>query len=152
MYRTSYHKGKGIVRKRETRRKTERKESRSESPCHLQSFRNFQVCLDCTFFVARVELGFQIPIAKILFAALDDEGRISRVARHAEDERLGLRRRQLFMHAPSSRFCTSFRKREREENSGSHGALASKHETNQRGNVSCGFEAKTNESGNPILR
>lgn len=65
--------------------------------------------MDCTFFVARVQLGFQIPIAKILFAALDDKGRVSRVARHAEDERFGLRRRQLFIHAPSSRVCTSFR-------------------------------------------
>lgn len=45
---------------------------------------------DCTFFVAGVQLRFQIPIAKILFAALDDEGRVPRVARHAEDERLGL--------------------------------------------------------------
>ena len=75
---------------------------------HLQSFRYFEGRFDCTF-VARVQLRFQIPIAKILFAALDDKGCVSRVARHAEDERLGLRRRQLFMHAPSSRVCTSFR-------------------------------------------
>lgn len=61
-----------------------------------------RVILTRRHFVARVELGFQIPIAKILFAALDDKGRVSRVARHAEDERLGLRRRQLFIHAPLS--------------------------------------------------
>ena len=52
--------------------------------------------MDCTFFVARVKLGFQAAIAIILFAALDDEGRVYRVARHAEDHRLGL-----FPHAPS---------------------------------------------------
>lgn len=58
-----------------------------------------------------MQQGCQILIAKILFAALDDEGRVSRVARHAEDARFGLRSRQMFSHAPSSRFCTSFRKR-----------------------------------------
>lgn len=50
----------------------------------------------CTFFVARMKQGFQATIAIILFAALDDEGRVYRVARHAEDHRLGL-----FPHTPS---------------------------------------------------
>lgn len=56
---------------------------------------------DCTFSGARVQLGFQISIAKIFSAALDDKGCVYRVARHAEDERFGLGR-QLFVHAPSN--------------------------------------------------
>lgn len=106
--------GKEKKKKEKKIRKWVREESCSKSPCHLQSFRNFQICLDYTFFALRVQRRFQIPIAKILFAALDDEARVSRVARHAEDERLGLRRRQVSIHAPSSRFCTSFKKKQNE--------------------------------------
>lgn len=76
-----------------------------KGPRHLQSVslatRAGQGRGDCTFFADRVELGFEVAIAKILFATLDDKGRVYRVARHAEDERLGLRRRQLLFHAPS---------------------------------------------------
>lgn len=68
----------------------------------LRRFRLFSGQGDSTFFVDGMELGFEITIAKILFATFDDKGRVYRVARHAEDQRLGLRRRQLFFHAPSS--------------------------------------------------
>lgn len=92
----------------------ERKRVAAKARATCRVFRNFYICFGhYTFFVAGVQRRIQIPIAKILLTALDDEARVSRVARHAEDERLGLRRRQVSSHAPSSRFCTSFKKTRR---------------------------------------
>jgi len=103
--------------------------------------------LDYTFF-AGVQHRFQIPIAKILFTALDDEARVSRVARHAEDERLGLRRRQVFSHAPSSRFCTSFKKTRRGKYLVRRVRIRAR---DIKGGTSCAFQVKINASENPFV-